>query len=76
MNYRITLRSSWLLPFCTVVLFSGLLCGCGDGGGPVASDDEITNYLNEHPELVKDLDSETAVIAAENSGPRPALAAP
>lgn len=48
--------------------------GCGDDGGPVANDDEITNYLNENPEL-KEMDMEDAVVAEENA-PRPVVAPP
>ncbi|EMI46727.1 hypothetical protein RRSWK_00383 [Rhodopirellula sp. SWK7] len=69
-----SLRSR-LIPLSTVVLFSSLICGCGDGGGPVASEDEVTAYLTAHPELKKDLDSESAIVAMETTS-RAIVAAP
>lgn len=69
-----SLRSR-LIPLFAASLFSSLICGCGDGGGPVASEDEVTAYLTAHPELKKDLDSGSAIVAMETTS-RAIVAAP
>ncbi|MCM2369274.1 hypothetical protein [Aporhodopirellula aestuarii] len=64
-----------LTQLSALVLFGSLMCGCGDSGGPVASEDEVTAYLAAHPELEKDLDSEAAIVAYETTA-RKFVAAP